>query len=359
MSHQLRQDPATGRWVIVAPARGRRPGAGASISTGDQRPAAGPATVPHCPFCPGNEEKTPPEVYRLPGGSGGWRVRVVPNLFPAVAPAEPAASGRTAAPGTTGGTGPLAEGNAPAPPAALASLFRAQPAVGVHEVIIDTPHHSRHLADMDVDELAAVLGVYRARYRAALEQPAVRCVALFRNHGQDAGTSQAHPHAQLIAVPLVPTAVRRRWERAARYARSTGRCLYCDLLAAERQHGDRLVLDTNAFVALAAFAPRFPYETWIMPTRHQADFPSASDGELQALAQNLRTVLRAFRDAVGDPPHNLVFYGAPGHRSAFHWHLQVLPRTARPAGFEMGTEMAIVAVPPEQAAAELRAAVRA
>src|SRR5690606_25371998 len=280
---ELRQDPCTGRWVIVAPARGRRPGAHAPAAGGDV-PAAGPDFVPTCPFCPGNEQSTPPEAYRLPAPGDGWRVRVVPNLFPAVAPASAfeTAAVTTAATATAG---------APA----AAALFAAQPAVGAHEVIIETPYHSRHLADMDVAELAAVLSVYRARYKALMEQPGVRYVSLFRNHARDAGTSQPHPHAQLIALPMVPIDVEPRWDVANRYRASTGRCLYCDLLAAERS-GSRLVLETGGFAAACAFAPRFPFETWILPVRHEPDFGRVTDEELAELARVLRTVLRGLRD---------------------------------------------------------------
>ncbi len=345
MSHELRQDPCTGRWVIVAPARGRRPGAHgpAGQATSGEGGAASPAFVPTCPFCPGNENSTPPEVYRLAAPDGGWRARVVPNLFPAVAP--------------------LGEAGEAVDPSA--SLFARQPAVGAHEVVIDTPFHSRHLADMDQAELAALLGVYQARYRALAAQPGVKYVSLFRNHGRDAGTSQPHPHAQLIAVPIVPTDVKQRWDKAARYQAETGRCLYCDLLAAERS-GERLVLDTGAFVAACAYAPRFPFETWILPAQCREDFGAAGEAELAELAEALRRVLAALRQAMGDPPFNLVFHsapapatdgtmGPPAHAGRFHWHLQIVPRTTRQAGFEIGTEMAIVAVPPELAAAELRA----
>ncbi|OUM93366.1 MAG: hypothetical protein BAA04_00705 [Firmicutes bacterium ZCTH02-B6] len=244
-------------------------------------------------------------------------------------------------------------------------MFASQPAVGYHEVVIETPSHSRHLADMDADELAAVLSVYRARYNTLMAQPGVRYVSLFRNHGREAGTSQPHPHAQLIALPMVPADVERRWDVAARHHETSGRCLYCDLLAAERASGSRCVLETGGFAAVTAYAPRFPFETWILPERHEADFGRISDQELSALARVLRRVLRALRDVLGDPPHNLVFQSKPcqgpdGAEAAagFHWHLQIAPRTTRQAGFEIGTEMAIVPVLPEQAAAELRAALK-
>jgi len=274
-------------------------------------------------------------------------VRVVPNLFPAVAPIG-SDSADAKDPGAAGCLG------------APASLFPVRPAMGAHEVIIETPHHSRHLADMKADELAAVLEVYRERYRALLQQPGVGYVSLFRNHGREAGTSQAHPHAQLIAVNLVPGDVQHRWDRAALYRQETGRCLYCDLLAAEQAQGTRVVMDTGTFAAVCAYAPRFPYETWILPARHGADFADVAggtDGELTELAQVLGTVLRGLRDLLDDPPYNLVFHGRPDRVDGFHWHMQILPRTTRQAGFEMDTGMAVVPVPPEQAAADLRSVI--
>ncbi|MBO8140676.1 MAG: hypothetical protein H0Z37_00675 [Firmicutes bacterium] len=373
---ELRQDPATGRWVIVAPARARRPGA--ERARPDFR-KAGPkpersvisARDPICPFCPGNEEQTPPEVYRLPGkavtgavggtvpagdGNGArwpgdgasqapWRVRVVPNRFPMLSPAEgPQRRSRqkkaAREPGGVCGSGP----------------FAARPAAGAHEVIIETPDHSRHPADMEDDELAAVLGIYRERYRALASRPGIRYVSLFRNHGREAGASQAHPHAQAVALPLVPPDVRARWRAAARYARRTGRCLYCDLLEAERDAQARWLWDNGAFAAFCAHAPRVAYEMWVAPIRHQADFALARDDELALLAQALGRALRALKRLLDDPPYNLVLLsGSPaGDGLRFHWHWQILPRMTRPAGFELGTGMAVVPVTPEQAASDLR-----
>ncbi len=332
---QWRQDPLSGRWVIIAADRGRRPNEFALA----ERLAADPAD---CPFCPGREDRTTREVAavgRPAGGAAngpGWRLRAFPNLFPAL---EPAAA---AAPGADG----------------LAAL----PGVGAHEVIVYSPDHAGGPTTVGAAGLADLLILLRNRSRALGADPAHRYVLAFVNHGPEAGATLAHPHGQIIATPLVPDAVVAKVARCTAHHLAPGGCLLCGLTAREEQAGDRLVAANAHGVVIAPWASRLPYEMLLVPRRHGAELAGCADDELQGLAKVLAIALAGLEGVRPDPPLNLVVHGAPLVRTAddeatsaaFHWHLEVLPRLTRLAGFEAGTGFNINAVPPEAAAGRLR-----
>jgi UDPglucose--hexose-1-phosphate uridylyltransferase len=186
---------------------------------------------------------------------------------------------------------------------------------------------------------------------------AVRYVQVFKNHGVAAGASMEHGHAQLIALPIGPAGVREELDGASRYRERTGRCVFCDLLVAERREGSRIVLDDGDVVVLAPWAPRVPHETWLVPARHEAAFEETGDAMLGALARALRETLARLRRALGAPDYNLVLHTAPcgaAPRADYHWHLEVLPRLVTLGGFEWGTGVTINTMPPEEAAETLR-----
>ncbi len=324
----LRQDPTTRQWVVLAPRRGAPP---------PQRVVVPRARLethdPSCPFCVGNEAQTPPEIARLPVG-GSWGVRVVPNMYAALA-----------------GDGiPRRSG----PP-----LFREMPGVGSHEVVIESPRHDARLDQMTIDEVARVIEMWRARYRALIEQQHILAVVVFKNFGPLAGTSLLHTHSQIVATPVFLPRLLRRLDVATRYADENGSCVYDDVIAGERENGARIVTTCGRFVAFAPFAAGSPFETWIAPELHQASFGDLADEEVEDVACIVRDVLRAIRAACGDPDYNLVMFSAPSNGRAdrvFHWHIKVLPKLSTPAGFELGSAMSINTVPPEEAAQALRAA---
>jgi UDPglucose--hexose-1-phosphate uridylyltransferase len=325
---EFRQDPTTGEWVIVAPERGQRPGAVPKFPARSE----GPRREADCPFCPGNEALTPPEILRVPAG-GGWRVRVVPNKFAAVVPQSSLQARQ--------GDGLLVSRNG----------------WGFHEVIVETPDHWRQMAQMDPQEVAEVLRVYRHRYNALRTEPRVKMVFIFKNQGERAGTSLSHPHSQLVATSLVPPFIQRRVEVARNYQHDTGNCLYCALRAVEAAAKERLVFESPHHMVLQAFAPRAPFETWLLPVRHYAAFGDIEEAEIDDLAQILRDTLKAIGTQLGDPDFNYLVHSGPmaqDQSSYYHWYLQIIPRIATAAGLELGTGLSVTTALPEETARLLR-----
>lgn len=340
---ELRYDPTFGEWTIVSAERAARRREFPQSAPVRESPEHDPA----CPFCPGNEAQTPPETLSLPGAHG-WQVRVVPNKYPLLAAADRrAASSRLVA----------AERAARASPAAW---LTPQAAGGVHEVAIVSPSHRRWLPDLGAAEATALIGVLRARYRALAATRGVRYVLIFENHGPAAGASLAHPHVQIVGLPLVPPAVRRRRARAQGYARRTGRSLWADMLAAELRAGERIVAADERFVLWTPFAAHVPFELWLAPRQPRASFGDLADELVQPFALALRAALAALVRALGPIDLNYVFHSAPVGAAAeagMSWFVQILPRLTALAGFELGGGIAVTTVPPEDAAAQLRATI--
>jgi UDPglucose--hexose-1-phosphate uridylyltransferase len=326
---QLRRDPFTRSWVIIAPERADRP---LQMPAAQNRAAP---TDPQCPFCPGREASTPPELWRLPGPAGDWTVRVVPNRYPILTPGDRPARHYT-------------EG-----------LFTHADATGHHEVVIESPRHDWDLPDGDDAAVTAVLHAYRARAQMLrVRRPGV--VLPFRNHGAAAGTSLPHPHSQIVATPIVPARQRELFDVARGYYDDHASCLYVDVTDAELADGRRLVATGEHVVAYAPYAARTPYETWLMPRVHAASFADTTDEVLAETAALLRRVLAGLRELLGDVPYNYVLISASNGEEDteyFLWHIQILPRLVETAGFELGSGMAVNPVPPEDAATRLRKAV--
>ena len=321
--------------MLIAPERARRPIA--LSDSGPRHRTSGERTP--CPFCPGKEHDTPGEVFalRAPGARPNgpdWRLRVVPNKFPAVSPAELA-------------------------PPAPSALFRAAPAVGFAEVLIDCPEHVDSPTRLSDEQLRDVFIAYRERLAALAADPRLEFVAVFKNVGAEAGASLGHTHSQIIATPVVPALIQTELSGAEAHFARTGRCPFCDVAKGELANGSRVVARTANFVAVTAFAPRFSYEMWVLPLRHEARYEAVTDGAARELAGLVKRVLRALDVVCHSPAYNWFLHTSPlraGEPPHYHWHLEILPRTARPAGLEWGFGCHITTAAPERAAAELRAA---
>lgn len=322
---ELRQDPTTKDWVVIASERARRP---------EQFKREPPPTIQQnsvCPFCPGNESLTPAPIAEL-ADEQGWKLRVIPNKFAAFQRDVRHRQHRV-------------------------NLFNAQEAYGYHEVVIESHDHQTTLGQMSVDRVREVLQTYRDRHLAMREDARVKLVLAFRNHGPSAGASLSHPHSQIVGTPIIPPRIRRKYDVAIRYFDDTGECVYCTVRNAECASGERVLLETRFLVAIHPFASQVPFETWIIPKRHNPSFAYIDDRELHDLAQTLRSILGAMHRSLGNPDYNLIVHTAPvedERKPYFVWHVEIRPRLATPAGFELGTGVFINTAVPEETAAYFR-----
>lgn len=329
----LRIDPLTGLRTIVAGERADRPGGGFSA---EPRPAIDPESDP---FLEGHEERTPPEVYaRRPGGGSpngpGWTVRVVPNLYPALAGGDPEDA-----------QDPLAQGRGEP------ELFASRPAVGGHEVIVNSPQPAGSLLDLDPEQLEQAMDVWRERIRA---HDGAAYVHVIVNEGREAGASLPHTHAQVYALPFVPAAVARERERFTAYSdRTHGRNLLEDVLQEEVRLGERLVTYDSEAVAICPFASRVPFQLQIVPRAPRERFEEAGPLAARLLHETLGRLQRVLGAL---PPLNLWVRTAPRGARYFCWRIDLMPRLTHLAGLELGAGLNLNVLPPERAAELLRAA---
>jgi UDPglucose--hexose-1-phosphate uridylyltransferase len=327
---ELRRDPLVGRWVLIAPERAGRP---SDILPHDPPPRAHEL----CPFCPGQERYTPPEITaRRPGGGDrdgpGWTVRVFPNRYPALRVEESVVREAVA-------------------------TFDRMSGIGAHEVIVDSPDHSRDLAELDPSQIATVLSVFRERILDLGRDSRLRSISLFKNHGSVAGTTLEHSHCQLVAMPVYHGRLREELSGALDHHQRHERCLFCDIVAEDLRGGPRLVGQNESAVALCPYAARVPFETWLLPRSHQSSFIELTNQALEDLAKLLHETMRRLNRALQHPAYNLVLHNGPLDTPPlphYHWRLELRPYTARPGGFEWGTEVYINPTPPEEAAQFLR-----
>jgi len=322
---ELRQNFFTKEWVIIATERAKRP---EELAT--HRPVQEvPSFVETCPFCPGNESKTPPEVLRT---GEPWEVRVIPNKFAALS-------------------------SEVQPTRGLQHLRRRIQGFGFHEVIIDSPDHSRCMALLSDEHVAKVLNTYKQRYNTLSADHRVNHITIFKNHGLDAGASLQHPHSQLIATPVIPSQVRYRLHEALRHYDDAGECMFCHMVEREVEEQTRVVLKNEHFVAMEEFASATPFATHIFPMRHMASFGDITEMEIMSLARMLRVLLAKIYVGLGNPDLNFTIRSGPAEYAGarhFHWYVSVIPRLTRVAGFELGSGMFINTVLPEAAAEFLR-----
>ncbi len=327
---ELRKDPIVGRWVIISVERGKRPTDFASPS---QKKKGG-----FCPFCPGNEHTAPPEImafrpFNTLPNSPGWTLRVVPNKFPALQ--------------IHGDLIKTGEG-----------IFDKMSGIGAHEVIIEASEHNLSLATMPLKSVEDVLWACYLRLNDLKKDRRFRYVLIFKNEGEDAGASLEHSHTQIIALPIVPTLVKQEIDSAEQYFHFKERCIFCDVINQELEDGKRVIYENKNYLALAPFAPRAPFETWILPKNHESAF-YPPDKNFSMLADIMQRILKQIDRILDIPPYNFIVHTSPFYdedNDYYHWHIEIMPKLTKIAGFEWGSGFYINPTPPEEAAKFMREA---
>jgi UDPglucose--hexose-1-phosphate uridylyltransferase len=329
MMPELRKDPVTARWVIISTARGNRP-----FEFKKEKEKIDPHG---CPFCEGNESMTPPEIlaYRsnhTKKDDRGWWVRVVPNKYPALQ--------------IEGCLNRSGEG-----------MYDKMTGIGAHEVIIETPYHDKDITDLDNNFVEDIIWTYRDRILDLQKDQRFEYVLIFKNKGYSAGASLSHPHSQLIAMPIIPKRVKEELFGAKHYYDYKERCVFCDMVNEEKNSYKRVVFENESFIAFCPFASRFPFEVWIVPKKHETHFSAIHKHQVIDCASILKTVLKKLEIVLEKPAYNYIIHNSPlkaGDINYYHWHIEVIPKLTKIAGFEWGTGFYINPTPPEQAAEFLR-----
>jgi UDPglucose--hexose-1-phosphate uridylyltransferase len=326
--NELRRDPVTGRWIIVF--MDNVPDVKDFRVLPDKKD-----NQPSCPFCYGKEGLTPHEImaHRKQGGpnTSGWTVRVVPNKFPALK-----IEGELDREGV--------------------GVFDVMNGVGAHEVIVESPDHYKDMADFSYAEMEDVVWAYVSRSLDLRQDKRLKYILIFKNYGKIAGASLEHAHSQLIALPIVPKRVHEEIEGAAKYYEYKERCIFCDIIRAEQAEKDRIIYEDEKFLAFCPYVSRFPYEIWVLPKRHSSDFTDIGRDCVPCLSRALRDSLLRIKKCLGDPPYNFILHTSPldGHdREDYHWHIEIMPKLTKVAGFEWGSGFYINPVPPHIAAKNL------
>lgn len=328
---ELRRDPVIGRWVIISSERGKRP----NEFTRETEPETGKL----CPFCPGNEDKTPSEIlaYAEQGrekNKAGWWLRIVPNKFPALQ--------------IEGSLNRQGDG-----------MYDKMNGIGAHEVLIETPDHKKEVPDLEDKKVEDIFWAFRDRIIDLRKDSRFEYILIFKNKGAAAGASLSHPHSQLIATPMVPVRVRQEILGSKQYYDYKERCVFCDMISQELAHNLRVVAENDQFVAFEPFAPRFPFETWILPKYHDSHFEDLQKAEAFHLSKIMKKVLTKIKTVLEDPPFNYIIHNSPLKDSPlpyYHWHIEVMPKLSKIAGFEWGTGFYINPTSPEEAAQFLKEA---
>lgn len=324
----IRKDPFSNTWVIIAPGRAARP----HVEEKDKE-----EEVERCPFCESPEITAPiPHPANCTGqldDKGNWITKVIPNKFPALTP-DPELEQEQ-----------------------IDGIYHNLTGVGGHDILIETPEHKYFSwSSMPTEQIQAVLRNYRCLYSHWRKDPRIEYLSIFRNYGHVAGASLRHPHSQMVATPLVPPRIDQELQEMKRHYEQSNHCLMCHVIELELKSKERLILENEDFAAFANFAPRFPYETLVVPKKHADTFEDITDEQIANLASLLSELFKKFDKLLNDPPYNLILHVSPLRTHGllyYHWHIEIIMRLSQPAGFEWGSGVYINSVAPEKAAKEL------
>src|SRR3990172_1674494 len=329
---EFRKDPVLGRWVIISTERGRRPSDYGIVKEERKGPAS-------CPFCPGHEEMTPPEIlaFREPNtlpNTPGWSVRVVANKFPALT--------------IHGDVNREAYG-----------IYDKMNGIGAHEVIVETPNHDENQPNFSLKRMNDVLWACRERINDLKKDPRFHYILIFKNHGQAAGASLEHTHSQLIALPIIPKRVVEELDGSLEYYNYKERCIFCDIIRQEIMQGTRIISENQDFIAVTPYAPKAPFEIWILPKKHESAFENSQKHQYENLAKLFSNTLKRMDKVLNSPPYNFILHTSHvknGDSQHYHWHFEIMPTLTKVAGFEWGSGFYINPTPPEEAAKFLKEA---
>jgi UDPglucose--hexose-1-phosphate uridylyltransferase len=331
MINELRKDPLLGRWVAVL---------------SDSKPPSEYNHPPEnsgetsCILCPGHESETPLEIAAIRDGNKWW-TRVIPEFKP-VFQIE----------GDLGRKG--------------VGMYDKMNSIGANEIIIESPEHNKPPEDIGIEQVLRVIRMYRGRVADLERDPRLRYILIFKNYGKGAGAAYTHPYSEVVATPIIPKRMKEELDGAKQYYSYKERCIFCDMMREEMRLGDRVVFETKDFIAFSIFAPKFPFEFWIVPKRHVCAFQDISDSEMEDLSVMLSTMVKKMRKVLKDPPYNYVVHTAPNRiprrdhwhtlGEDFHWHIEAAPRLFTSSGFEWGSGFYVLTTSPEDAAKYLREA---
>ena len=326
---ELRKDPILGRWIIISTERGKRP---TDFIIEKSTTKGG-----FCPLCPGNENTTPPEVLRYgdanqPPNSPGWNLRVVPNKYPALV--------------IEGDLDKVGEG-----------LYDKMNGIGAHEVLIESPDHKATFTYLTHEKMLLVFQAFRDRIIDLERDKRFRYVMVFKNHGRAAGASLEHSHSQIVALPILPRMIVSELEGSLSYHRYKERCVFCDIIRQELHDDIRVVCRNEEFITITPYAPRAPFEMWILPLKHSSSFVSISSASMHNLTKIFAESMRRLDKCIPDVPYNFVLHTSPLRSESmehYHWHFEIMPKLTSIAGFEWGSGFYINPVPPEEAAKYLK-----
>ncbi|MDD5644839.1 MAG: galactose-1-phosphate uridylyltransferase [bacterium] len=326
---EIRKDPIVNRWVIIATDRKNRPN---DFSVYEEN-----EDLAHCPFCEGNEIMTTPEITAIRRASStpnseGWDLRVIPNKFPALRVENELKQRKT-------------------------GIYESLSATGAHELIIESPDHKKDLHQFSEEKISSILTTIKNRILDLKNDIRLLHIMIFKNVGPKAGATLKHPHFQLIAMPVIPKRAMEELGCSRDYFKTNKKCVFCDIIKQETESGRRIIDSGGEFVSFCPYASRFPFETWIIPKNHSADFSGIEDHEIKDLSRILKNTISKLHRAIPDFQYNLLIHTSPlqsDFSESFHWHIEIFPRIVKTAGFEWGTGFFINSTPPEEAAEFLR-----
>ncbi len=326
---ELRKDPILGRWIIISTERGKRPTD--FIVEGNN------AKGGFCPLCPGNETTTPAEVLSygrttVSPNQPGWSLRVVPNKYPALV--------------IEGDIDKEGEG-----------LYDKMNGIGAHEVIVETPDHHASFSHLPPELMIQVFWAFRDRILDLERDKRFRYAMIFKNFGRPAGASLEHSHSQLVALPVLPRLIVSELEGSKRYYSYKDRCVYCDIIRQEIKQNVRIVSQNEHFLTITPYAPRSPFEMWVLPKKHEYSYSEMEETHYEALTSIFSEIMRRLDSCIPNVPYNFVLHTSPLRSDPleyYHWHFEIMPKLTSIAGFEWGSGFYINPLPPEDAAKYLR-----